>query len=198
MARYFLGDNLELKGKPDRIKIHWGEPWERDLVKAKRYKGKDSLDKRARTIVLVYTNYGTFAVRKSYFEKYKKMILATARGYRVIEIRKDGIRKEPIKTIPLLQAISKPKRAKELGLLDLDSLSLNVKDLIDSSLSFSENLKNIGKYLLGTTQKDITGLSYEFDRKAEEEYIKYLQDPDKWLENIKYQEKKLKELLKNV
>jgi len=37
-------------------------------------------------------------------------------------------------------------------------------------------------------------LRYEFDRKAQEEYLKYLQNPEGWLENIKYQEKKLKEL----
>ena len=74
MARYFLGDNLDYVGKPDKDKIHWGEPWERRVVGAKKYKGKDTLDKRTRTIVLVYTKYGTFAVRKSYFEKYKKRI----------------------------------------------------------------------------------------------------------------------------
>uniref|UniRef100_A0A7C4NR17 Uncharacterized protein n=1 Tax=Thermodesulfobacterium geofontis TaxID=1295609 RepID=A0A7C4NR17_9BACT len=215
MARYFLGDNLNYIGKPDRDKIHWGEPWERSLVKARKYKGKDTFDKRTRTIVLVYTKYGTFAVRKTYFEKYKKRILATARGYRVIEIKKDGIKKEPIKTVQIKPIQISPKksllkgksftevavinrlkkRAKDFGLPDLDVLSMDIKSLVDPSLSVSENLKNIEKYLFGSTQKDVLSLRYEFDRKAQEEYLKYLQDPEKWLENIKYQERKLKELL---
>jgi len=71
---------------------------------------------------------------------------------------------------------------------------MDIKSLIDSSLSVTENLKNIEKQLFGATEKDLTGLSYEFDRKAQEEYLKYLANPEAWLEGIKYQEKKLEEL----
>jgi hypothetical protein len=224
MASYFLGDNLEEKGKPDREQVHFGESWERAYIQAKKYQGKDTFDKRSHKIVLLFTKYGTFAVRWTYFQKHKARILKSVRGYRVIEISRKGIKKEPIKKISLpkskLTAVSlkpiKPKpnlfkgksftevavinrlkkRAKELGLPDLDVMSMDIKSLIDSSLSVAENLKNIEKQLFGATEKDLTGLSYEFDRKAQEEYQKYLANPEAWLEGIKYQEKKLQEIMK--
>jgi hypothetical protein len=222
MARYLLGDNLKEKGKVDREKVHFGEPWERAYIHAKKYKGKDTFDKRSHRIVLLFTRYGTFAVRWTYFQRHKARILRSVRGYRVIEISRKGIKKEPIKKVSLPKPISvslkplapKPnllkgksftevavinrlkKRAKELGLPDLDVISMDIKSLIDSSLSVTENLKNIEKQLFGATEKDLTGLSYEFDRKAQEEYQKYLANPEAWLEGIKYQEKKLEELFK--
>jgi len=221
MAKYFLGDNLQEKGKADRERVHFGEPWERAYIHVRKYKGKDTFDRRSHKIVLLFTRYGTFAVRWTYFQKHKARILKSVRGYRVIEISRKGIKKEPIKkislpktTVSLKPAIPKPKllkgksftevavinrlkkRAKELGLPDLDITSMDIKSLIDSSLSITENLKNIEKQLFGAIEKDLTGLSYEFDRKAEEEYQKYLANPEAWLENIKYQEKKLEEILK--
>jgi hypothetical protein len=223
MTKYFLGDNLEEKGKADRDKVHFGESWERAYIHAKIYKGKDTFDKRSHKIVLLFTKYGTFAVRWTYFQKHKARILRSVRGYRVIEISRKGVKKEPIKKISLPKpkvsvslkpATPKPnllkgksftevavinrlkKRAKELGLPDLDVMSMDIKSLIDSSLSVTENLKNIEKYLFGATETDLTGLSYEFDRKAQEEYQKYLTNPEAWLEGIKYQEKKLEEVLK--
>jgi hypothetical protein len=218
MAKYFLGDNLEEVGKPDREKVHFGEKWERAYIKARKYEGKDTFDKRSHKIVLLFTRYGTFAVRWTYFQKHKARILRSVRGYRVIEISRKGIKKEPIKkvSLPKVTVSLKPKsnlfkgksftevavinrlkkRAKELGLPDLDVISMDIKSLIDSSLSVTENLKNIEKQLFGATEKDLTGLSYEFDRKAQEEYQKYLANPEAWLEGIKYQEKKLEELLK--
>ncbi len=210
MARHFLGDNLEEVGKPDREKVHFGEKWERTVIKTRKYKGKDTFDKRSHKIVLLFTKYGTFAVRWTYFQKHKARILKSVRGYRVIEISIKGIKKEPIKKISLpkpkllkgkgfteVAVINRlKKRAKELGLPDLDVISMDIKSLIDSSLSVTENLKNIEKQLFGALEKDLAGLSYEFDRKAQEEYLKYLANPEAWLEGIKYQEKKLEELFK--
>jgi hypothetical protein len=222
MAKYFLGDNLEEVGKPDREKVHFGEKWERVVIKARKYKGKDTFDKRSHKIVLLFTKYGTFAVRYTYFQKHKSRILKSVRGYRVIEISRKGIKKEPIKKVPLPKPkpvafkpiMPKPKlfkgmkpvevavvkrlqkRAEELGFPDLNVIDMDIKSLIDSSLSISENIRNIERYLFGATEKDLIGLSYEFDRKAQEEYQKYLANPEAWLEGIKYQEKKLEEVLK--
>jgi len=110
MARYFLGDNLEEVGKPDREKVHFGESWERAYIRARKYQGKDTFDKRSHKIVLLFTKYGTFAVRWTYFQKHKARILKSVRGYRVIEISRKGIKKEPIKKVTL----PKPKVAVSL------------------------------------------------------------------------------------
>jgi len=229
MAKIFLGDDLTKVGKTDRDRIHFGEPWERAVIKARRYKGKETFDKRSHKIVLLYTKYGTFAVRWSYFKKHKERILRSVRGYRTIVISRKGIKKgktkivitpkpkvtpkpkisfdifKPITPKPKLFKGMKPvevavrnrlqKRAKELGFEGLDIFSMDIKSLIDSNLSIAENVKKIERELFGSAEKDLIGLSYEFERKAEEEYKKFIQDPEKWLEDLKYQEKKLSQMI---
>ena len=229
MAKIFLGDDLSKVGKRDRYRIHFGEGWERAVIKARRYKGKETFDKRSHKIVLLYTKYGTFAVRWSYFKKHKERILRSVRGYRTIIISRKGIKKgktkivitpkpkvtpkpkisfdifKPITPKPKLFKGMKPvevavrkrlqKRAKELGFEGLDIFSMDIKSLIDSNLSIAENVKKIERELFGSAEKDLIGLSYEFERKAEEEYKKFIQDPEKWLEDLKYQEKKLSQMI---
>jgi hypothetical protein len=87
------------------------------------------------------------------------------------------------------------KRAKDLGFEGLDIFSMDIESLIDSDLSIVENVRKIERELFGATEKDLIGLSYEFDRKAEEEYRKFMENPDKWFEDLKYQEKKLSQMI---
>jgi hypothetical protein len=229
MTKIFLGDDLTEVGKRDRDRIHFGEPWERAVIKARKYRGKDTFDKRSHRIVLLFTRYGTFAVRWTYFKKHKDRILRSVRGYRTIVISKRGIKKgktkivitpkpkvtpkpkisfdifKPVTPKPRLYKGMKPvevavrkrlqKRAKELGFEGLDIFSMDISSLIDSSLSIAENVKKIERELFGATEKDLMSLSYEFERKAQEEYQKYITDPEKWLEDLKYQEKKLSQMI---
>ena len=229
MPRYFLGDNLEDVGRLDREKVHFGEKWERAVIKARKYRGKDTFDKRSHKIVLVFTKYGTFAVRYTYFQKHKARILRSAKGYRTIVISRRGIKKGKTKIVitpkpkvatkskisfdifgpitpkpkpykgmkPVEVAVRKrlQKRAKELSFEGLDIFSMDIKSLIDSDLSIAENVRKIEKELFGAAEKDLLSLSYEFDRKAEEEYRKFMQDSEKWFEDLKYQERKLSQML---
>jgi len=229
MRKTFLGDDLTKVGKSDRDKIHFGESWERAIIKARKYKGEETFDKRSHKIVLLFTRYGTFAVRWTYFQKHKARILKSVRGYRTIVISRKGIKKGKTKIVitPKPKVTSKPKisfdifkpitpkpklfkgmkpvevavrkrlqkRAKELGFEGLDIFSMDIKSLIDSSLSIAENVEKIERELFGSAEKDLMGLSYEFERKAQEEYQKYITNPEKWLEDLKYQEKKLSQMI---
>lgn len=111
MARYFYGDNLELKGKEDRDKIYLREPWERYYSKIYKVKNKEEAKKKikAERIVIIKTSYGMFAMSYSNFVKQKSRLRHVLHGYAIVKIKENKFKIEKVKVIePSIKPIIEP------------------------------------------------------------------------------------------
>lgn len=212
--KYFLGDNLKIKDRRDRDKVHWGEKWERRYVgaikkeNAKKYEGK--------VVIAVFTKWGTFLIRKSVFEKHKKRILKSARGYRIFIVKNNKLVK--LKDVEVKREknvfsfnIPTPKIvpfkgktpfevaiSKKLSKFGIASDVFDLKALQDTSLSIKENIDNFLKefrLLAETDTQKLLSLEQDFNKKVLEAEIKFKENPNEFFKEIEEQEK---ELLKRV
>lgn len=216
--KYFLGDNLKLKDRRDRDKVHWGEKWERKYVgaikkeNAKKYEGK--------VVIAVFTKYGTFLIRKTTFEKHKKRILKSARGYRVFLIKNGKLvkvkdvevrRKENIFSFNIPKLEIKPISfkgktpfeiaiSKKLSKFNIAADVFDLKALQDTSLSIKENIDNFLKefrLLAETDTQKLLSLEEDFNKKVFEAEQKFKANPEEFFKEIEEQEKELLKRLQN-